>query len=553
MRARTAKKEAANGSFVTRPIENWTHGEELIESKLTMENVAAGETVGSLEILGGNDLDAFDQAWEIRGVRGERSNDSGAEFAPAEIPIPFPESIGSILNAGGEDMFAFRSEGWIENRGNGDIEIGRFGELAVLGGVKGALEVVDFGADVDAAGEGLEKTLGSIERRESRKTTESEIDFGDRAVRTKILDAVGKGRIKVRRINELEKSALGIHAGNNGVDRDFFAPREHNPDDSTVFHVNLFHFGISTNFGASLLCGFCKGMREVTKSATRKSSGADGMGIRSGAHEKDCGGTRGPRAEGRAENASRRNDSADELGFEKFRNEIRHSHGAPAEKVEDSLLAEHAHVAASLKEIPEVFGSRLVDCRRRDGHKLVEDTSEMIESVREFNVLRGILGGNTGNAPSGFGVVVPEKKCVAIGRGGEDARAGIEYFATEFFDLHVARDLCTNRAEGMGERGGLEAGMKFLGDGAAADHFATLEHEGLETALGEIESGDKSVVTAADENYALSEGHGQLAAFDAVALDREEPPFHSFKMTWLAMRPLAPMTPPPGWVAEPHI
>ena len=65
MRARTAKKKAADGSFVTRPIENGTHGEELIESKLTMENVAAGETVGSLEILGGNDLDAFDKACEI--------------------------------------------------------------------------------------------------------------------------------------------------------------------------------------------------------------------------------------------------------------------------------------------------------------------------------------------------------------------------------------------------------------------------------------------------------------------------------------------------------
>ncbi len=60
----------------------------------------------------------------------------------------------------------------------------------------------------------------------------------------------------------------------------------------------------------------------------------------------------------------------------------------------------------------------------------------------------------------------------------------------------------------MGERRGLEAGMKFLGDGATTDHFAAFEHEGLETALGEIESGDKSVVTAADENYALSEGHG---------------------------------------------
>jgi len=104
--------------------------------------------------------------------------------------------------------------------------------------------------------------------------------------------------------------------------------------------------------------------------------------------------------------------------------------------------------------------------------------------------------------------------------------------------------------------------MKFLGDGAAADHFPAFEDEGLEAALGEIKSSDKGVVTAADENHALSKRHGQLAAFAAVVVAAEELDFvqrareasdHSFKMTWLAMRPLAPMMPPPGCVAEPHI
>src|SRR5216684_1102173 len=182
----------------------------------------------------------------------------------------------------------------------------------------------------------------------------------------------------------------------------------------------------------------------------------------------------------------------------------------------------------------------------------------MVESVRKFK----ILGGNIGDAASGFGVLVPKEKRLSVGRGREDARAGIENFATKFFDLHVARDLCAKRAEGMGKRGGLEAGMKFLGDGAAADHFAAFEDKRLEAALGEIKSSDKGVVAAADESHALSKRHGQLAAFAAVVVAAEELDFvqrareasdHSFKMTWLAMRPLAPMMPPPGCVAEPHI
>jgi hypothetical protein len=52
--------------------------------------------------------------------------------------------------------------------------------------------------------------------------------------------------------------------------------------------------------------------------------------------------------------------------------------------------------------------------------------------------------------------------------------------------------------------------MKFLGNGAAANHFAPLEDERFEPSFGKIKSGDESVVPAADENYALAEGHDQL-------------------------------------------
>jgi hypothetical protein len=59
----------------------------------------------------------------------------------------------------------------------------------------------------------------------------------------------------------------------------------------------------------------------------------------------------------------------------------------------------------------------------------------------------------------------------------------------------------------MRKRGGFEAGMKFLGDGPAAYHFPAFEDERLKAALGEIKSGDESIVPAPDENNALSERH----------------------------------------------
>ena len=88
----------------------------------------------------------------------------------------------------------------------------------------------------------------------------------------------------------------------------------------------------------------------------------------------------------------------------------------------------------------------------------------------------------------------------------------------------------------------LEAGMKFFRHSAAAHDFAAFQDKRFESTLRQIKCGDQRVMTTTNEHNFLSDGHGQFAAF-----------FHSFRMTWLAMRPLAPMMPPPGWVAEPHM
>src|SRR4029077_13820229 len=151
-----------------------------------MENVPAGETVGGLEILGCDDLDAFDEAGKVWRVCGKRVDDGIAEFLAARVPVPFPQFEGGKLNVSGQDMLAVGRQRWIENRGDGDVKIGRPRKFAVLGGIEGVFEVIDFGADVDASGEGVEKTFLRIQRRETRKTAESKIDFGDSAVAPEI-------------------------------------------------------------------------------------------------------------------------------------------------------------------------------------------------------------------------------------------------------------------------------------------------------------------------------------------------------------------------------
>ena len=89
MSAGAAKVETADGCFVAGPIEDRAHGEELIEGEFAVENVAAGETVGGFEVFGRDDLDAFDEAGEIRRVGGESFDDRVAEILAAGVPVPY--------------------------------------------------------------------------------------------------------------------------------------------------------------------------------------------------------------------------------------------------------------------------------------------------------------------------------------------------------------------------------------------------------------------------------------------------------------------------------
>jgi hypothetical protein len=73
--------------------------------------------------------------------------------------------------------------------------------------------------------------------------------------------------------------------------------------------------------------------------------------------------------------------------------------------------------------------------------------------------------------------------------------------------LEIAGNVGTKRANGVRKSGSAETGVKFFCDGAAADNLTTFENQWLKTALGEIERSDQSIVAAADEGYALSDGH----------------------------------------------
>ena len=115
---------------------------------------------------------------------------------------------------------------------------------------------------------------------------------------------------------------------------------------------------------------------------------------------------------------------------------------------------------------------------------LREDTGNFVQRGGELRVFCGVFRGEARDAAGGLGVIVIKKQRVAGSeRGREDARVGAQNFAIEFFDGQVASHVFAQRAERVRQRRGAKAGMKFFGDGAAADNFAAFEHQGLNPPL----------------------------------------------------------------------
>src|SRR6202041_3089992 len=100
-----------------------------------------------------DDLHRFDDLIEVGRIDGERFKDVfGEDRGVIVVPRSVFEFVRSELDVYRGDVLAFGSQRRIEKRRDRYVEIGGLRDFAVLRGVVGALEIVDFVADVDAAG-----------------------------------------------------------------------------------------------------------------------------------------------------------------------------------------------------------------------------------------------------------------------------------------------------------------------------------------------------------------------------------------------------------------
>ena len=88
MGARSAEKQILDWGAVTRPIEHRAHGEQLIERKFAVKDVAAAKSIGFIEVKRRDDLAMQDFVWQIRGVLSHGVDDSLAKSLPSFAPSP---------------------------------------------------------------------------------------------------------------------------------------------------------------------------------------------------------------------------------------------------------------------------------------------------------------------------------------------------------------------------------------------------------------------------------------------------------------------------------
>src|SRR5439155_4742287 len=98
MRPRNTQIQIAYGRTIARPIQQWSHGEKLIQRKLPVKDVASRKSVSVFQILGSNDLMAQNQLRQIRSIQAQSLDHGIAERHTFALPSAVLQLVGCVLH-----------------------------------------------------------------------------------------------------------------------------------------------------------------------------------------------------------------------------------------------------------------------------------------------------------------------------------------------------------------------------------------------------------------------------------------------------------------------
>ena len=202
--------------------------------------------------------------------------------------------------------------------------------------------------------------------------------------------------------------------------------------------------------------------------------------------------------------AAGRDDRAQQLGLEELGDEVGDRHRPPAQEAEGVAAGKRPELAADAEQVPHLRHRRVVDRGRRHRQEGLEDPADPAEALVEREVPLRVVRRDLARSrrPSAR----RRRRARTRGRRAPGAKTRTSVWMKERPCRSRPRSRAIEGRNGSGrvqDRGAAEPGRELLGDRDAADDFAPLEDDGLQTRPWPGSGRDQAVGPAADDDDVL--------------------------------------------------
>ena len=209
--------------------------------------------------------------------------------------------------------------------------------------------------------------------------------------------------------------------------------------------------------------------------------------------------------------------------------------------------AEAAKSATQRQPEQRVTEPGRLDVGRGPCRQLREEPADRANLPVELDVPLAVVRWNAPAIPAAVSLTSAENvKAVPSGDGAkrEDLRRHEAHAVA--LEVEVTPDRRAQPADVVGQGRHVRTGCELGRRRGATDDVSPLEDERAHPAAGEVGRGDEAVVAAPDDDGVVALPAPFAPATQAAFRPRAR------STSSAAIRPFAPMIPPPGWVAEPH-
>ena len=215
--------------------------------QFAVEDVALGDAGDALYVHRRQHLPVENDVANVGEVAGQHVYNRVAErLALVVRPLPVGQFVRGVLHEAGHDVLAGRGHVGVNHRGENDIHVGLAREVAILGVVVGAFDVVEVGADGDSPGQ---MAADARPAAQLRQPVEGQVDLARRAERLEAAHRSHQVIRQLRRVNQAQEGLLGVEAGEDERSANLVAVVQHDAGSPAVAGQNAGDAGVAADFG----------------------------------------------------------------------------------------------------------------------------------------------------------------------------------------------------------------------------------------------------------------------------------------------------------------